>query len=119
MMLDQDAEEALERAEDGAVEHDRHVLLAILADIEGAEPLGHDIIELERAALPGAADRVGQVEFELGRVEGALARQLLPAIFGPVAAGEADGVAQILLGPVPHLVACRSACSGRSASLIA
>ena len=66
MMLDQDADEALERAEDRAVEHHRPVALAVLADIEGVEPLGHDIIELERAALPGPADRVGQVEFELG-----------------------------------------------------
>ena len=31
----------------------------------------------KRAALPGPPDRVGQVEFELGPVEGAFARQLL------------------------------------------
>src|SRR3954469_6029504 len=103
-MLDQDAEEALERADDRAVKHHRNVLLAVLADVEGAEPLGHDIIELERAALPGAADRIGQMEFELWRIEGALARQFLPAIFGAGAAGDPDRFAQILLGPVPHLV---------------
>ena len=39
VVLDQDADEALERAEDGAVDHHRRVLLAIRADIEGAEPL--------------------------------------------------------------------------------
>src|ERR1044072_8909483 len=91
MMLDQYAEEALERAEDRAVKHHRHVLLAVLAAVEGAEPLGHDVIELERAALPGPADRVGEVEFELGRIEGALAGPLLPLIFWAVAAGETDG----------------------------
>ena len=32
MMLDQDSDEALERAEDGSVEHDRPVALAVLAD---------------------------------------------------------------------------------------
>ena len=79
MMLDQDADEALERAEDRAVEHHRAMLLAILADVGGVEPLGQHVVELDRADLPGAADRVGQVEFELGRIEGAFAGQLLPA----------------------------------------
>jgi hypothetical protein len=41
MMLDQDADEALERAEDRAVEHHRAVPLAILTDIGCIEPLGH------------------------------------------------------------------------------
>ena len=58
-----------------------------------------------RADLPGAADRVGQVEFELGRVEGAFAGQLFPAELGRRAAGGGDGVAKHLLGVVPFLVA--------------
>ena len=103
-MLDQDADEALERAEDRAVEHHRAVLLAVLADVAGVEPLGQHRVGLDRADLPGAADRVGQVELELGRVESALARQLFPAEFLGVAAGGGDRVAQHLLGPVPHLV---------------
>ena len=45
------------------------------------------------------------MEFELGRIEGAFAGQLLPAIFGPGAAGELDRLAQVLLGLVPGLVA--------------
>ena len=81
MMLDQDADEALERAEDRAVEHDRAVALAILADIARVEPLGQHRVGLDRADLPRPPDRVGQVELELGRVEGALAGQLLkPAL---------------------------------------
>src|SRR3954454_10818887 len=104
MMLDQDSDEALERADDRPMEHHRNVLLAILADVGGAEQPRHDIVELKRAALPRPPDRVGQVEFELGAVEGALARQFLPSIFGTVAAGEVDRVAQVLLGPVPGLV---------------
>ena len=39
-MLDQDADEALERAEDRAVEHQRMMLLAVLADVGRVEPLG-------------------------------------------------------------------------------
>ena len=70
----QNAGEALERAEHGAVDHHRHGLLAVGPDIEGAEPHRHVEIDLDRAALPVAADRVAQHIFELRPVEGALAR---------------------------------------------
>ena len=104
VMLDEDADEPLERAEDGAVEHHRAVLLAVLADIGGVEPVGQHAVGLDGADLPGAADRVGQMEFELGRIEGALARQFLPAILlGRPARGD-DRVAKLGLGLVPHRV---------------
>ena len=86
-MLDQDADEALERAEDRAVEHHRAMALAILADVARVEPLGEHGVGLDRADLPRPPDRVGQMEFELGRVEGAFAGQFFPAIFGGVAPG--------------------------------
>ena len=73
-ILDQDADEALERAEDRPVQHDRPMPLAVLADVGRAEPVGQHEVHLERPALPVAADRVGQHEFELRAVEGALAR---------------------------------------------
>ena len=72
-MLDQDADKPLHRAEDRAVQHDRHVAPAILADIAGAEPLGHVEVELQGAALPIAAERVAQMKFELRPVKRALA----------------------------------------------
>ena len=50
------------------------------------------------------SDRVGQVEFELGRIKGAFAFQLFPAIFRPRTSGQADGLAQIGLRPVPHFL---------------
>src|SRR3546814_17292787 len=78
---DLNADEALVSTEDRAVEHHRAVALAILADIAGVEALGHHAVGLDRPALPGAADRVGQVGFELGRIESPLARQFFPAIF--------------------------------------
>ena len=56
-------------------------LLAVLADVARVEPLGQHAVGLDRADLPGAADRVGQVPFELGRIERAFAGQLLPAVF--------------------------------------
>src|SRR3546814_5606442 len=75
-MFDQDADEALVAAEDRAVEHDRPVALAVLADIARIESFGQHAVGLDRADLPGAPDRVGQMPFELGGVEGAFAGQL-------------------------------------------
>ncbi len=103
-MLDQDADEALVRAEDRAVQHDRAVLLAVLADVARIEPLGQHAVGLDRADLPGAADRVGQVPFELGGVERAFAGQLLPAVFLGRHAGIDHRLAQFGLGLVPVLV---------------
>jgi hypothetical protein len=103
-MLDQDADKALIGAEDRAVEHHRAVLVAILADIGGVEPLGQHPIRLDRADLPGAADRVGQVPLELGRIEGAFARQLFPAIFRRVEARRRDRIAQLGFRHVPHFL---------------
>ena len=103
-MLDQDADEALESAKNGAVQHHRTVLFAVFADVTGVQTLGQHAVRLDRADLPSAADRVGQVEFELGRVERAFARQFFPAEFFGRAAGFPHRVAQLLLGLVPHFV---------------
>ena len=99
-MLDQDADKALHRAEDRAVQHDRRVPPAILADIDRAEPLGHVEIELQGAALPVAAERVAQDEFELRPVERALAG--VERVGEP---GRLDRRLQIVLGAVPDRVA--------------
>src|SRR5271168_2900934 len=71
-MLDEYADETLKRAENRPMEHHRRVLGAVLADVTGFEPLRQHIVELMRAALPGAADGVPQMELELGAIEGAL-----------------------------------------------
>src|SRR5438067_805285 len=78
------------------MQHDRRVAAAILADIGGAEPLRHLEIELQRAALPIATERVAQHEFELGAVERALAR-----VEREGQAGGLDGLLKILLGQSP------------------
>ena len=61
---------------DRAVQHHRAVAVAVLADIAGVEPLRQHAVGLDRTDLPRAADRVGQVELQLGGIERALARQL-------------------------------------------
>ena len=61
-------------ADDGAVQHDGTVPRAVLTHVLGIETLGHGEVDLDRAALPVAADRILQHELELRAVEGALAR---------------------------------------------
>src|SRR5690349_11231484 len=105
MMLDQDSNEALERAQDRPVKHDRPVPLPILADVGRIEPLGKDAVRLNCADLPGAADRISEVEFQLGCIESALAGQFFPAIFLGRAARRLDGLAKLRFRLVPVLVA--------------
>ncbi len=100
VLLDQDAEEPLEGAEDGAVQHDRAVARAVLADVFGVQPLRHVEVDLQRAALPVAADGVAQHEFQLRAVERALARVQLV-----LDAGGGAGFLQRAFRLVPDLVA--------------
>ncbi len=72
-VLDQDRDEPLEAAEDGAVDHDRPVLGVVCADVLQVEALGRGVVELDRAALPLAAERVRDVEVDLRPVERAVA----------------------------------------------
>ena len=81
-MLEKDPDEALEGAEQRAVDHHRHVLRVVGARVGQAEALGHVVVELDGAELPRAAERVGHVQVDLRRVERALPlgdRVLVPA----------------------------------------
>ena len=78
VVLGEDGDEALERAVDGAVDHHRPVLLVVVADVGEIEALGRGVVELDGAGLPGAAQRVGHGEVDLGAVEGAVAGVELP-----------------------------------------
>ena len=73
VVLGEDADEALDRAEAHTVDHDRAMLLTVRADILEVKALGHLHIELDRAALPGTAEAVLQVEVDLRTVERAVA----------------------------------------------
>src|SRR5262249_52769888 len=98
-VLEVHAEEALERAEDGAVEHHRLVLLPILPDEAQAEARRQVRVVLHRADLPGALERVLHVKLDLGAVEGALARRVVELEPGALEAGGEPS-----LGAVPHRV---------------
>ena len=69
VVLDQDADEALERAEQRPVDHEDRVLLIVGAHVGEPEAGGHLRVELDRAQLPRAAERVGDVKVDLRAVE--------------------------------------------------
>src|SRR3954452_12798838 len=108
MMLDQDADEALVRPEDRAVEHDRPMPLAILADVGRVQQLGQYTIGLQRADLPGTADRILEVPLKLRRIEGPFARKLLPAELVVRHPGGHHRLPELLFGLVPILVAAEA-----------
>ena len=74
VMLDEDADKAFQRAEHGAMQHDRRMADIILADKLGAEPSRQGEVKLQGAALPDAAETIFQGKFDLRPVEGAFAR---------------------------------------------
>ena len=98
-VFDQDADKTLQRAEDGAVQHDRCVAGVVLANVFGTETLRHGKVDLDRSALPGAADGVLDMEFDLRAVERAFARQ-----FVPFEAGCSQPFAQCKFRLVPDFV---------------
>ncbi len=58
IVLDQDAEEALDGTEERAMDHERLVAGTIFGDVFEAEASGKIEIELHGGELPGAADGV-------------------------------------------------------------
>ena len=72
-VLDQDADEPLQRTVDGSVDRHRPDGLAVLVDVRAVEAFGqHDQVDLDRRRLPFAAERVLDLDVDLGRVEGAV-----------------------------------------------
>ena len=113
MVLEQNGEKALERAEHRAVQHDRGAFLAVLVDVIGAEPPRHVEVDLQCAALPVAADGIAQDELELGTVEGPLAR-----IQGVFDARGARGASCSASSARSHTASLPTRLAGRSAYLM-
>ena len=72
VVLEHDADETLVGAEQRAVDHHGAMLGVVLAGVREREALGHRVIELDGAELPGAAERVAHVHVDLRPVEGTL-----------------------------------------------
>ena len=88
VVLDQDAGEALKRAEDGAVDHHRYLLLRMLIDVKCAEPAGHVEVDLRGPALPIAPNGVAQDVLELRSIECALTRSYRGLVASAAALGD-------------------------------
>src|ERR1700730_2079950 len=101
-MLDEDTGEAFERAEHGAMNHHRGRLLAVRPDKESAEEARHVEIDLRRAALPFAPDRIAQGVFELWAIKRAFAG--IDGGLGAASLERLEDAGQGRLGPVPGLV---------------
>src|SRR5215210_4941524 len=99
VVLDQDPDEALERAHQRPVDHHRPVLGVVGAGVGELEALRHRVVELDRAELPRAADRVGHVQVDLRAVERSVAGVDLE-----LEALRAQRALERRLGAVPHLV---------------
>src|SRR5207253_2421675 len=69
VVLGQDGEETLDRAEQRAVDHHRLVPLAVTALVLELEPLGQVEVDLDGGHLPGPADRVTRLNRDLRAVE--------------------------------------------------
>src|SRR5881628_1864854 len=68
-MLDDDADEPLQRPKNCTVDHHRPVLGVVGTDIGEAEPIRLSIVELNGAELPWPSDGIGDIEIELRSVE--------------------------------------------------
>src|SRR4051794_35536481 len=69
VVLDEDADEALERAEERAVDNEHRMLDVVGAHVGEPETLRHLPVQLDRPELPRAAERVGDVQVDLRPVE--------------------------------------------------
>ena len=98
-MLGNDADEALDGAEDHTVDHHGAVLLTVGPGVLQLEALRQLHIQLDGAALPGAAQGVLEMEVQLGAVEGAV-----PLVDDVALAHLGDGLFQSLLGEFPILL---------------
>src|ERR1700731_2159839 len=101
-MFDEDTGEAFERAKHGARNHHGRRLLAVRPDKEGAEEARHVEIDLRRATLPFAPDRIAQSVFELWPIESAFAR--IDGGLGAPSFERLEDTGQGRLGAVPGLV---------------
>src|SRR5262245_3991456 len=71
-MLEENSKESLHAAKQGAVNHERPVLSAIFPDVGQVEALRKIEVELDRAELPGPADRIVDQQVDFGAVKCAI-----------------------------------------------
>src|ERR1700756_141907 len=95
-MLYQHADEALDRAENRAMDHHRTFFGSRARGVRKLEALGQVIIELNRRDLPFPLERIGHINLDLGAVEGAFLR-----IYLELYLVAAERIAELGLGNAP------------------
>src|SRR2546423_7337686 len=70
IMLDQDAKETLDGAEQGAMHHERLMAGAVFGNVFQTEARGKIEVELYGGQLPGAADGIDELNIDFRAVEG-------------------------------------------------
>src|SRR3989344_5308740 len=68
MLLNQNADKTLQRAQNSPVQHDRDLLAAVFGDISGTQSRRHGKVHLDGPALPYPTEAVLQREFDLGAI---------------------------------------------------
>ena len=96
ILLDQNADEALQRAQNGPVQHGRTLAAAVFGDVLDTEAFRQVEVHLHRATLPATPDCVIKREFQLRAVERAIT-------FGDhvVHAHHFAGLLQLAFGSIP------------------
>src|SRR5690606_38725544 len=74
VVLDQNADEAFEGAEDRPMQHDRMLAIVVFADVFGTKTDRQVEIELQRTALPDTPQAILQRKLDLRTIESTLAR---------------------------------------------
>src|SRR5690606_27265870 len=99
VVLDQNTDEALERTQNGSVQHDRMLTIIVFADILGTKTDRQVEIQLQGTALPDATQAVLERKLDLRTVESALARlQIVRQPSGIQRSGQRS------LGTIPQLI---------------
>mmetsp|Transcript_9567 Transcript_9567/g.20380 ORF Transcript_9567/g.20380 Transcript_9567/m.20380 type:complete len:233 (-) Transcript_9567:1491-2189(-) len=99
VVLNQDAEEALDGAKDGAVDHDGALLGVLAVNVLHVKPLGQVVVQLDGGTLPLAPDGVLDLDVDLGAVESTTA-----SVHGVVPALALQGLHQSALGNGPEVL---------------
>ncbi len=111
VVLEQHAEEPLDRTEQGTVQHDRTVPGVVGTDVLEVEALRELEVGLDRRQLPRPSDRVMDVDVDLRAVERGVA-----VLDGVVETVGVERLAQRLGRLLPDLVGRRRTSSGPSST---
>src|SRR5262249_30542833 len=103
VVLEEDAEKALQAPDQRSVEDDRLLPAARSVGEGQLEPPGQHQVDLDRPALPGASQAVAEHELQLGPIERALS-----GLLAPDETGGPGRIGQERLRPVPDRVVSQS-----------